>query len=463
MYPSDCGTPTVDLLTAKLLLNSIISSPGAKFLTIDIKNFYINTPMKRFEYMRLKLSDLPEDFVEQYNLKPKADKNGQVYIEIRRGMYGMPQAVLLSQKLLEERLNAKGYIQITLVPGLWTHKWQPITFTLCVDDFGVKYTGEQHTDHLMAILQEHYTISHDWSGSRYLGMDIDWDYMRREVHLYMLSYVQDALKRFHHDRPRTPQDQPHPHIKPTYREKVQYAASDDEYPSVLPEEKKFIQEVTGTFLYYSRAIDATMLPALGYIATQQASPTDNTMKKVKHFLDYAASHPNANITYRASDMVLAVHSDASYFSESKARSRAGGNVFMSNDNAIPSNNGSIRTVSQIIKAVMSYDAEAELGALFINCREAIPELHALEIMGHKQPPTPIQTDNTTSLGVVNKNIASKKLKSMDMKLHWLRCSIAQKQFRHYWQPGPTNLGDYVTKHHAPIHHRAVHRTYLTPK
>ena len=64
LYPSDYGTPTVDLLTVKLLLNSVISSPGAKFLTINIKNFYLNTPMERFEYMRLKLADLPEDFFE---------------------------------------------------------------------------------------------------------------------------------------------------------------------------------------------------------------------------------------------------------------------------------------------------------------------------------------------------------------------------------------------------------------
>ena len=167
-------------------------------MTIDIKNFCLNTPMERFEYMRLKLSDLPEYFFERYNLEPKADKNGQVYVEIRRGMYGLPQAGLLAQQLLEGRLNAKGYSQSTLVPGPWTHEWRPITFTLCVDDFGVKDTGEQHADHLMAILQEHYTISHDWSGSRYLGMNIDWDYARREVHLSMLSYAQDTLKRFHH-------------------------------------------------------------------------------------------------------------------------------------------------------------------------------------------------------------------------------------------------------------------------
>ena len=189
-------------------------------MTIDIKNFNLNKPMKRFEYMRLKLSDLPEDFVELYNLKPKVDKNGQIYIEIRQGMYGLPQAGLLVQQLLEERLNAKGYSQSTLVLGLWTHEWRPITLTLCVDNFGVKYTGAQHANHLMAILQEHYTISHDWSGSRYLGMDIDWDYEIHEVHLSMLSYEQDALTHFHHARLRRPQDQPHPHVKPTYGAKV---------------------------------------------------------------------------------------------------------------------------------------------------------------------------------------------------------------------------------------------------
>ena len=75
---------------------------------------------------------------------------------------------------------------------------------------------------------------------------------------------------------------------------------------------------------------------------------------------------------------------------------------MSNDEAIPSNNGAVLTVSQIIKPVMSSAAEAELGALFINCRESIPARHALEIMGHKQPPTPVHTDNTTYLGVVKK-------------------------------------------------------------
>ena len=90
------------------------------------------------------------------------------------------------------------------------------------------------------------------------------------------------------------------------------------------EEKTYIQEVTGTLLYYARCVDASMLAALGSLATQQANPTQNTMKKVKQLLDYVATHPDAIVTYNASNMVLAAHSNASYLSKSNAQSRAGG-------------------------------------------------------------------------------------------------------------------------------------------
>ena len=148
-------------------------------------------------------------------------------------------------------------------------------------------------------------------------------------------------------------------------------------------------------------------------------------------------------------MVLAGHSDASYLSETKARSRAGGHFFISSDTADPPNNGAVFTTSQVIKTVMSSAAEAKLGALFINCREAVPARHTLEEMGHKQPPMPMQTDNTTALGIVSLNIARKKLKSMDMRLHWLRCRANQGQFRNYWAPGPSNKADYPANNSPP--------------
>ena len=144
-------------------------------MTIDIKDFYLNTPMPRYEYMRLKLSKLPEDFVKQYGLAEKVTTDGYVYVEIRRGVNGLPQSGLLSKRLLEKSLNKEGYQQSILTPGLWTHKWRPISFTLCVDDFGVKYVGQQHADHLMAALKKDYNISCDTEGKRYLGLNLDWD------------------------------------------------------------------------------------------------------------------------------------------------------------------------------------------------------------------------------------------------------------------------------------------------
>ncbi len=256
---------------------------------------------------------------------------------------------------------------------------------------------------------------------------MDWDYNGHKVHVSMLDYAPKALTRFQHRAPIKPQHQPYPHIKPNYGVKAQYT-EDAETSALLPkEDKKFFQEVIGTFLYYARCIDSTMLVALGSIATQEANPTKNTMKKVRQFLDYASTHPDAIVTYHTSNMVLAGHSNTLYLSKSKVRSWAGRHFFMSNNTAKPRNNGNILTITQIIKALMSSAAEAEVGALYINCREVIPTCHTLDFIGHPQPPTPMQTDNTTAIGVFNNNVI-KKLKAIDMKYHWLYNRECQGQF-----------------------------------
>ena len=161
-------------------------------------------------------------------------------------------------------------------------------------------------------------------------------------------------------------------------------------------------------------------------------------------------------------MVLAFHSDASFLSETGARSRAGGHMFMSENDPFPKNNGAVLSVSQIIKAVMSSAAKAELGGLYINAREAVPARITLQEMGHPQPPTPAQTDNTMAHGVVTNKIQPRRTKAMDMRLHWLRCRENQEQFRFYWRDGAMNLGDYPSKHHAAAHHRNMRPEFLTP-
>ncbi len=113
------------------------------------------------------------------------------------------------------------------------------------------------------------------------------------------------------------------------------------------------------------------------------------MSLTKWLLDYVATQPDAILTYKKSDMIIAVHSDASYLSKAAARSWVGGHFFCSENSENPSNNGAVHTVSKILKAVMSSAAKAELGALYINSREALPMRQLLKEMGHKQPKTPI--------------------------------------------------------------------------
>ncbi len=147
--------------------------------------------------------------------------------------------------------------------------------------------------------------------------------------------------------------------------------------------------------------------ALSEISSQQAAPTENTMKRVNQFLDYMWTCPDAVIRYRASDMILNVHSDASYLSTPKAHSWAGGYFFLGSlprDRDPIKLNGAIHVSCTILKLVAASAAEAELGALFLNAQEANVFQLILAKLGHPQPPTPIHIDNTTTVGIFNNTI-----------------------------------------------------------
>jgi len=144
--------------------------------------------MDRYEYMRMPLKLIPDEIIDLYQLRDKA-KGEYVYMEIQKGMYGLPQAGILANTLLRERLATHGYHELQHTPGLWTHETRPIWFTLVVDDFGIKYVGKENADHLLAALGDKYTIETDWTGSLYVGITLDWDYQQGHVDLSMPTYV----------------------------------------------------------------------------------------------------------------------------------------------------------------------------------------------------------------------------------------------------------------------------------
>jgi hypothetical protein len=211
-------------------------------MMMDIKHYYLGTPLPRYEYMRMLLSRFPEEIVDQYNLKALA-VDGWVYIEIRKGMYGLKQVGLLENQLLQKRLSPFGYYPARHTPGLWLHKTQTTAFSLIVDDFAVKYVGNHHADHIINSLLQSYELTTDWEGKVYSGMSLKWDYKNRTCDLSMSGYVSNVLSKFQHDAPKHPQHTPSRYVTPVYGAKTQYSTQ-DETPPLTDKQCLSIQKVT---------------------------------------------------------------------------------------------------------------------------------------------------------------------------------------------------------------------------
>jgi hypothetical protein len=277
----------------------------------------------------------------------------------------------------------------------------------------------------------------------------------------MPGYAQNALQKFKHPHPKRNQHSPFPATTPQYGAKVQLTEPLDTSPAMTPESKHRLQQIIGTFLYYSRAVDPTMAVALSDLGSQQSKGTQKTMMALEQFLDYCATHPDATIRYNASDMILLIDSDASYLTAPEARSRASGYFYLGSPLGTRQKlNGAIHQLAAVIKNVMSSAAEAEVGTAYINAREALPMRVALEEMGHPQPPTPLQTDNSTAYGIIHDTVKQRQSKAIDMRFYWLRDRQTQEQFNIYWGPGNSNMADYQSKHHPPSHHTRVRPYYL---
>jgi hypothetical protein len=188
-------------------------------------------------------------------------------------------------------------------------------------------------------------------------MTLKWDYKNRTCDISMPGYISNVLSKFQHDAPKHPQDTPSWYVTPVYGAKTQYAMK-DKTPPLRAQQFLTIQKVTGSILYYARAVDPTVLMPLNDIATEKTKVTEKTQAATNQLLDYLATHPDATIRYHASDMILHIHSDASYLSVSNARSRLRVLFFLGNKSPEQDTlNGSILNVASVIKNSVASTAE----------------------------------------------------------------------------------------------------------
>lgn len=312
-------------------------------MTIDIKDYYLGTPLLRPEYVRIPQRMIPISTMNKRNLS-KYLHHDSILFEVTKGMYGLSQAGLLAQQRLVAHLNMHGYHE-TPTPCLFRHDSNGITFTLVVDDFGIKYSTQDGADRLIHTLNLLYDIKVDWSGSTYIGFTIFFDATANSVAFTMPGYIAKVLQLF---APHLTAGAASPaiYLPPSYGSTDQTVKLDTSAP-LTASEIKTLQEKVGCILYYARGVDATLLPAVNHIASMQSNPTTTVRDAMDCLLRYCARYPNNALVFTACDMRLFIQSDASYLSQLRHPTVPGGVFYLGNNNPTEIN-GSCLAVSTII-------------------------------------------------------------------------------------------------------------------
>jgi hypothetical protein len=196
-FRCDTYTRTADLTMSKLLWNSIFSTNRARYMCIDVKNFYLMAALDYYNYMKIPVALFPEWIELQYNIDTHA-RDGFVFLEIQQAVWRLPQAGILANKLLCMRLKPHEYSKCVNTPSLWRHAIRPITFSLMVNDFGIRYVDKEHADHLIKCLNKKYNLTEDWAGDLCCGISLRWDYAARMLDIFIPGYIKKQLLKYKH-------------------------------------------------------------------------------------------------------------------------------------------------------------------------------------------------------------------------------------------------------------------------
>jgi hypothetical protein len=269
------------MLTFKLLINSVVSTQGAAFMTMDISDFYLGTDLPVKQYMYIRRDQMSQRTITELNLAdPNLWRHDKLLVRISKGIYGLPEAGKLAQDKLYSHLSIHGYHLVSGQPGLLKHDTRPILFSLVVDDFGVKYVNRADVIHLMDALKLLYKMTVDWSGEKYLGFTIAHDKVNHTIDLSMPGYIHKLLARLKIplDGPIVRSPAPYVFVPNGKRAaEVENCIS----PPLDPARVKTI-EIASSLLYYSRGIDCTMLCDVNRLSSIQSEHTEETEAHATH-------------------------------------------------------------------------------------------------------------------------------------------------------------------------------------
>jgi hypothetical protein len=305
----------------------------------------------------------------------------------------------------------------------------------------------------------------DLSGSKFLGMNLSWDYDSPVPNLTIdaPNVIPAAIKRFCHEK------KPKHARSPTCIKLPRYddipIGSIIRQPTPCPDSTKFVQEVCGTFTHYARVIDYSMITAVNNISQSQSNPTSDTLDQIDRLLGYAAKHPANKIVYYACDMQLRAMYDASFQSLPDGRSRIGHIQYLTN-NIDPNDHvqNIIHANSQILRMRPAHIVEAEYGSAYECGQQTYPTINTLESLGHHQDPTKFFGDNEITIGISNGEVKQKRTRGIEKSYHWFKDKCEIGEFVSIHIPGDLNVSDYFTKDLSVARHdQLIDRIIYVPR
>ena len=450
-YTGDTLSEVADPVTVNLHQQSVLADLktglSARYVTIDLKDYYLGCSLHRPEYLLIPIKHMTATTIADFSLHPYVSEN-KILFEVNGSMYGHPAAGRIAQTEFKALVKAHDYYEHPDVPCLFLHRTRPTSFTLIVDDLGIKIFSENDLQHLIDTIKTKWDVKVDRTGAKYNGIRLLWDYDKRTLITDIPNYVTEGLAKLQLP-PHKMHATPAPFIAPIYGQEQTLPDPLADIPAT-PEEAKLIERIHGVFLYYARTVDFMLKPALLDIATEMHSPTKRTFARAMHLAGFAQKYPNTQIMFEATDMILRIQSDASHHRLPNSRSVAGGIHYLVNtDSPIDAINGPVQTIcKQIAVSVCASATESEYAALFMNGQAACFPLLVLKALGYNQPsPTTIYCDNLPAQGIANRTVTLRRSKAIHTRYNWIRDRVDQGQFTIGRMPGNTIDADYLTKIH----------------
>jgi len=459
-YFGPVSTTSAEYATTKALWLSTLANvkhtdPNTRFVTMDLVDFYLGTPLDKPAYMRFQSSTFPQEIIDEFDLHSFVS-NGEIIVSVHKCMYGHPAAGFLSHKLIVSKFQQGGFSENPLVSGLFSNG--KTTFVLIVDDLGIRVNSDSELDNIEKIITDAgWKVKIDKSGSKFLGMRLNWNYDVEDPTLEIDApdTMPKALARFADSSILRGKNTPSRYQQPTYGPPTTDVLPT---PTPRPECKERVQQVAGTFLHYARTIDYTMLEAVNTIGRTQAAPTSDTLLEVDQLLHYAARFPNNKLVFKASEMILRCMYDASHMIP---HGKAGAIFYASNATDPPEVVHNVFDVlCKVIPYVTASASESEYAAAFLAGQQGYFYRNVFEALGHPQPPVTFFGDNKITVGISNDEVKIKRGKAIEKSYHWFRDMVRRGEFTSKWIGTDDNIADYFTKALPKARHNLLKKSLV---